>query len=156
MTRKKYKNLSEKYPASESCACEICQYFCTRPGWWTVEEAANAIDAGYAYRMMLEMSPKRDFGVLSPAFRGNEGELAIQDYAKQGCTFFDEGQCELYATGLMPLECRVCHHEKLGIGQKCHYDLEKQWQKPDGKRLIVQWGNLTGFWLRQGYVVKER
>jgi hypothetical protein len=27
------------------------------PGWWTVEEAGFAIQAGYASRMMLEILP---------------------------------------------------------------------------------------------------
>jgi hypothetical protein len=30
-------------------------------------EAARALEAGHAVRMMLELSPERRFGVLSPA-----------------------------------------------------------------------------------------
>ena len=46
--------------------CEVCLTYCARPGWWTVEEAARAMDAGYSDRMMLEISPELTFGVLSP------------------------------------------------------------------------------------------
>jgi len=36
-----------------------------RSGWWTVDEASKAIDAGYAEKMMLEISPELNFGVLN-------------------------------------------------------------------------------------------
>ena len=39
--------LLEKYPPSEPCSCDICVNYCLRPGWWTVDEAKNAIRAGY-------------------------------------------------------------------------------------------------------------
>ena len=62
-------NLAKRFPPSKPCSCDICLGYCQRPGWWTVEEAAKAIEAGYADRMMLEMSPELTFGVLSPAFK---------------------------------------------------------------------------------------
>jgi hypothetical protein len=66
---KKYSlhTLQDQFPPSEACNCEICQSYCLRPGWWSVEQAARAIQTGYAVRMMLEISPDRTFGVLSPA-----------------------------------------------------------------------------------------
>jgi hypothetical protein len=148
--------LLEKYPPSESCSCDICKKYCQRPGWWTLEEASIALESGLANRMMLEISPERNFGVLSPAFKGNEGNYALEVYASQGCTFLHEGLCELYGTGLEPLECRYCHHDRKGKGAKCHTDIEEQWHTPDAKRLVVQWGNLTGFWNRQGVMVQEK
>jgi len=36
------------------------------------------------------MSPELSFGVLSPAFKGNETNVAIQVFADQGCTFFND------------------------------------------------------------------
>jgi hypothetical protein len=71
-------------PPSPECSC---------PVWWTVEEAVQAIEAGYASRMMLEMSPDRAFGVFSPAFKGCEGDFARQIYSRRGCTFLNEGRC---------------------------------------------------------------
>ena len=46
-------------------------------GWWTVEQAAEAISTGLAFRMMLEIAPELTFGVLSPAFKGCEAGLRI-------------------------------------------------------------------------------
>jgi hypothetical protein len=148
--------LDKKYPPSESCSCDICVGFCKRPGWWTVEEAKKAIDAGFANRMMLEISDERDFGVLSPAFKGNEGEYALQAFSNRGCTFLISGKCEIYSIGLIPLECRYCHHDRIGEGLKCHLDIEKEWNTAAAKRLIVQWGNLIGFWQKQGLVLVEK
>jgi len=146
MTRKK--SLPEKYPPSEPCSCSICVSYCRRPGWWTVEEAARAVDAGYADRMMLEMSPDRSFGVLSPAFRGCEVQFATNVYASRGCTFLKEERCELFGSGLTPLECRFCHHDRLGLGPRCHADIEKDWNTAAGRALVVRWSNLTDFWTR--------
>lgn len=145
-----------KFPPSPSCSCKICSGYCKRPGWWIVDEATRAIDAGLADRMMLEISPDRSFGVLSPAFKGNEGSYAYNIFSDQGCTFFQDGKCELYNTGYQPLECRFCHHERQGLGKKCHLEIEKDWNTPQGKRVIVRWGNVTGFWQRQGLILKEK
>jgi hypothetical protein len=148
--------LSEKYLPSEPCSCETCVNYCKRPGWWTVDEASKAMSSGYAHRMMLEISPEFNVGVLSPAFKGNENNYALQLFSNQGCTFLQNGLCELFGTGLQPLECRYCHHSRIGKGIKCHLDIEKDWNTEQGKRLIVRWGNLTGFWQRQNMLMIER
>lgn len=137
--RKKTKTLIEKYPPSGPCSCNVCLGYCKRPGWWTVDEAAKAIDAGYAKRMMLEIAPEFTFGVLSPAFNGNEGAIATNQFAYSGCNFLKQGLCELHGTGLMPLECRFCHHERIGLGTKCHTDIEKDWNTPGGQILVKKW-----------------
>jgi hypothetical protein len=152
----KDKNILEKFPPSAPCSCEICVSYCLRPGWWTVEEAEKAIEAGYADRMMVEVSPEMDFCVLSPAFKGNEGNYASQIFSKEGCTFLKDGLCELFGSGCQPLECRYCHHSRKGSGIKCHHEIEKEWNSEKGKRLVVQWGNKTGFWQRQGLIMKEK
>lgn len=147
--------LSDKYPPSDPCSCSICKSYCLRPGWWTVEEAGKAISMGKASRMMLEISPDRSFGVLSPAFRGNESGFALQIFSTNGCTFFKDGLCELFGTGLQPLECRFCHHTRKGRGKKCHHDIEAEWNTADAKRLIVRWGNMVGLWAKHGFLLKE-
>ncbi|MBI5323969.1 MAG: hypothetical protein HZB41_01590 [Ignavibacteriae bacterium] len=141
-------SFKSKYKPSKPCSCDICNAFCMRPGWWTVEEAMKAIDAGYAKRMMLEMAPEMTFGVLSPAFKGCEGNFALNTFSKNGCNFFVNNLCELHGTGLQPLECRVSHHDRTGMGIKCHADLEKDWNSQSGQSLIMKWGNLIGFWIR--------
>jgi hypothetical protein len=156
MTQKPRSGLLLRYPPSEPCSCDICKSYCRRPGWWTVEEAAKAVVAGFAGRMMVELSPDRKFAVLSPSFRGNEGNYALQIFSGQGCTFLKNELCELFGTGLQPLECRFCHHSRKGQGKKCHHDIEKEWNSPEGKRIVVRWGNLTGFWNSQGLFLREK
>lgn len=142
MTRtksRKSKTLAKIYPPSDPCTCEICIGYCQRPGWWTVEQAARAIDAGYAHRMMLELAPELTFAVLSPAFLGCEGTIATNQFKHTGCNFLIEDRCELYGSGYQPLECRFCHHERHGMGPKCHSALEKDWNTPAGQALVRRW-----------------
>ena len=89
--------------------------------------------------MMLELSPDRSFGVLSPAFLGNEGYYALQGNADKGCTFLKEGQCEIHECSFFPLECRFCHHERWGQGAGCHRAIERDWQCAKGRRLVTHW-----------------
>jgi hypothetical protein len=136
---KKKWSLAEKYPPSEPCSCAICRAYCARPGWWTVEEARRAIEAGYGARMMLEVAPEWTHYVLAPAFRGCEGSVALQIFARNGCCFLKDGLCELHMTSHMPLECRFCHHARPGLGEKCHADIEKDWTTARGQALVAQW-----------------
>jgi len=148
--------IENEFPPSRPCSCEVCTGYCRRPGWWTVREAEMAIAAGYADRMMLEISPGFDFAVLSPAFRGNECQYALELYAAEGCTFLKDNLCGLFGSGFQPLECRYCHHEREGTGENCHRAIGEEWNSEHAKRLIVRWGNLTGFWLKQGMEVHEK
>ena len=143
-------SLAKKYPPSPPCSCDICLNYCKRPGWWTIEEAAKAIEAGHAERMMLEVSPELSFGVLSPAFKGNEGGVAVQLFAAEGCTFLKDNLCELFGTGFQPLECRFCHHSRRRLGERCHLAIEKEWYTKEGQALVIQWGKLTGFFKTVG------
>lgn len=107
--------------------------------------------------MMLEMAPDQSFGVLSPAFKGCEVDFASNRYAHHGCTFLHDQRCELYHTGLMPLECRYCHHDRPGLGVKCHVDIEQDWNTPAGASLVVRWGRQTGFLDRiQRYLILSK
>lgn len=142
--------LVERYPPSPPCACDTCVAYCQRPGWWTVEEATSAIAAGFGPRMMLEMSPDRSFGVLSPAFAGNEGDFALDRHKSRGCTFLKENRCELHHTGLEPLECRFSHHDRTGQGPDCHAAIGHDWDSDAGRALVTRWARLTGFWERLG------
>ena len=148
-TTKRQPALAERYPPSEPCACETCVGYCRRPGWWTVAEAARALDSGLGPRMMLEMSPDNTFGVLSPAFKGNEGTFAMQHNAVNGCTFLKDDRCELFGNGLQPLECRHVHHTDPGSGARCHAAIERDWDTAAGRELVVRWSKATGFWERK-------
>ncbi|MPN55403.1 hypothetical protein SDC9_203085 [bioreactor metagenome] len=100
--------------------------------------------------MMLELSPDRTFGVLSPAFSGCEGTFAFQEFAQNGCSFYQNGLCALHGTDLEPLECRFCHHERMGQGSICHAALERDWRSPAGQALVKQW-LLRGFGLEPSF-----
>ena len=139
MKRKAPRTLAEKYPPSPDCGCEICVRFCRRPGWWTNAQARRAMQEGLGPRMMLEVSPEFDFGVLSPAFRGCEGSFALAEFSVAGCTFLSGGLCELHNSPHMPLECRFCHHARLGAGARCHDELLQNWRTPGGQALVNQW-----------------
>jgi hypothetical protein len=142
--------LHERYPPSPPCSCEVCLAYCQRPGWWTVREAEAAVAAGLATRMMLEMAPDRSFGVLAPAFAGNEGDFALDRFKDRGCTFLREERCELHAIGLQPLECRFCHHDRPGQGPACHDAVAGDWNSEAGRALVTRWAKMTGFWARLG------
>ena len=131
--------LIEKYPPSEPCSCPVCVSYCKRPGWWTIDQACNVLFKGYATRMMLEISPDRTFGVLSPAFIGNEGSVSLQIFSNNGCTFLNNNLCELFGSGLQPLECRFCHHNRNGLGIECHSDIEREWNSAKGQQLVNLW-----------------
>jgi hypothetical protein len=146
--KKARQTLAEKYPPSAPCGCGACVSYCLRPGWWTVAEATGALDAGLGRRMMLEMSPDGSFAVLSPAFKGCEGNLAASLHASRGCNFLKDGLCELHDTSLQPLECRFCHHERRGRGPACHAELGADWNTPVGRALVVRWSRETGFLMR--------
>ena len=147
-------DLAKKYAPSKPCSCDICLSYCQRPGWWTVEQAERAIHARYADRMMLEISPDLTFGVLSPAFKGNEANISLQVFARQGCTFLKENLCELFGTGLQPLECRFCHHSRLGLGKDCHSAIEKDWYSQKRQKLVIKWNEITRVFERYGFMLK--
>ena len=138
--------LTERFPPSEKCQCDICLSFCNRPGWWSVEQAYLAFKAGYAEKMMLEISPEHTFGVLSPSFKGCEGNFAYQEFAKNKCTFLSKNLCELYGSEFVPLECQFCHHTRLGFGPQCHTALEKDWKTEAGQKLVEQWARSFYKW----------
>lgn len=96
--------------------------------------------------MMLEVSPDRSLGVLSPAFRGCEGSFALEEFKDNGCNFFQDKLCQLHGTPFQPLECRYCHHSRPGAGPVCHADLERDWRTRPGRNLVIQWTRQVGLW----------
>ncbi|MDT3358486.1 MAG: hypothetical protein LIR47_03985 [Spirochaetota bacterium] len=131
--------LYAKFPPSPHCSCSICLSYCARPGWPLVEEARSAVEAGMAGRLMLEFSPDFSYGILAPAFRGNEGYFALSLYARQGCTFLQDGKCTICCEPFRPLECRFCHHARTGQGLACHQAIARQWNTSKGKRVVHRW-----------------
>lgn len=133
----------QRYPPSTACSCGTCLSFCQRPGWWLVSEAREAIKNGYANRMMLEISFPDSLAILAPAFKGNEGFYATQEFSTRGCTFLEDGRCQLFQKSFRPIECRYCHHDRKGLGTKCHNEIANDWDSNKGRRLIRQWINIV-------------
>jgi hypothetical protein len=159
MSKRKTKHsrtLVDKYPPSGPCACDVCRGYCARPGWWTVAQATHALESGLGNRMMLEIAPEFTFGVLSPAFRGSERLIATNIFAGNGCTFLQNDLCELFGTGHQPLECRFCHHERKGLGWKCHHDLEQDWKTTAGQALVNRWIRQIGLRYQPMFGNRER
>ncbi len=131
--------LYKRFPPSESCSCEICSYYCMRPGWPLVQEARMLIEAGFSDRLMVEFSPGYSFGILAPAFKGNEGYYALANHAGNGCTFLVSNGCAIFDRSFRPLECRFCHHDRVGKGSVCHLALAHDWNTSKGRRLVQGW-----------------
>lgn len=142
------KNIYNRYPHSQSCSCEVCKSFCKRPGWWTPEQTKEIIKVGYYNKIMLEISPELTFGVLSPAFKGCEMNIAINLFKENWCTFYHNGLCDLHNTPYLPLECAFCNHDSKGQGQKCHTDIEQLWKSKENQKIIKEWGEMVGLWER--------
>ncbi len=140
--------LYRRFPPSEPCSCDVCRYFCHRPGWPLVSEARSAIESGLAGRLMLEFSPDRSFAVLAPAFRGNEAFFALAEYSVNICTFYSDGKCRIFGKPYQPIECRFCHHSRLGSGMACHEETGRDWNTAKGKRLVRQWLLICGLGFR--------
>ena len=106
--------------------------------------------------MMLEASRELIFGVLSPAFKGCESSFATNEFAQNKCTFLKDDHCELFGIGHQPLECCFCHHERRGLGKKCHAYLERNWKTPAGQALVGKWIEQVGLSYRIFALRKEK
>lgn len=143
----------------KSCACQKCQSECLHnPGWFTPEEAAKAIAAGYARKLMRDwLEPSSKLGnedriyLLAPAARGCEGddapelefdfvEIIFNGLSKGRCVFFDKnGRCELYDSGFKPIQCRTALMCGPCDGYQGNYAVAKLWATPEARRLVEKW-----------------
>lgn len=99
------------------------------------------MEKGYGNRLSLLYSIDAP-EVLRPSLKGEEGKKTYYSFSSRGCTFFNEGKCELHNLGLKPWEGHVSHHdntqeEKDAIGKF----LEKEWKSKKAKDLIKRWKN---------------
>ena len=131
--------LYKRFPPSPSCSCAIYTQYCRRPGWPLVEEVRLAIQCDQGDRFMLEFSQDASFGILVPAFKGNEGMFALSAYEHNGCTFLSSSGCVIFDTPYRPIECRFCHHARVGRGLACHLAVAHDWNTSKGKRLVTRW-----------------
>lgn len=89
-----------------ACACERCRVMCEKPCWGTPDEIQRLIDAGFGDRLALDYwSGDETIYVLAPALKGHEGQEAPwTNWSQDGCTFWQDGLCQLHEMGLKPSE----------------------------------------------------
>jgi Ca-activated chloride channel family protein len=76
MDKKGGKELKNIYKPSPPCSCDICRSFCHRPGWWTVEEAERAFEAGITVSAI---------GVINRSESADEKDVEeVEEIAKAG------------------------------------------------------------------------
>jgi hypothetical protein len=119
-----------------SCDCEVCRSMCLRyPCWPTPQEADHLINAGYGERLDLEHYQEYDaktdrflpaVWVVCPKLRGTE-------LHPKGCTFQNEGLCELHGKH-KPLEGRLAHHS--GTPANLHQEMKSLWDTSVGRRVV--------------------
>lgn len=109
------------------CRCRLCRQQCRIPCLGTPEDILRLLKAGYRERL----APTRwAVGLLL----GKIPYIVPMVQAKQeagGCTFFQDGLCELHAAGLKPTEGRLSHHtitmENLKFGVSLSWNVAKEW-----------------------------
>lgn len=141
------------------CSCAKCVSCCEQaPGWMTPGEAIQAIEAGYARRLMRDwLEPCAEVGnthriyVLCPASEGCEGadgpefslvELIMmgigEDIRKGVCTFLKDGLCEVHSSGFKPRQCR----EAFGCRDHSatnNYEMGQLWTTDEASRALRLW-----------------
>jgi Fe-S-cluster containining protein len=147
-------------PNDTACACAICTSYCrNNPGWMLPEEAARAIAAGYADRLMLdwwEASKETDFQkvyLLCPASAGSQGAYApdtdflsiLRGWSKGQCTLLEGDTCAIHASGFKPLECRAAHHDGTReASYRVRVALVCAWNTPAGEQIVAVWRVAVG------------
>jgi Fe-S-cluster containining protein len=134
--------LKEVNVEKTGCSCKKCKEECRRlPGWFTPEEAAKAIEAGYAPRMsavvQLHHKTSEPITALAPSIAGSEGK---RYYHRMGrCTFLNHlDRCEIHQSGFKPVECR------LGFSCRAHtcpteLEMFAMWNTLEGKAAVEKW-----------------
>lgn len=121
---------------------------CLAPCCGTVKDIQTIIDAGYADRLMLdsEPGPLNQPDMLKPALKGYEGEKSpYATWSPDGCTFFNDGKCDLHQKGLKPTLGKLANHSvtsnlKMTAETKKAEDIvEEDWQSEEAIQLIEKW-----------------
>lgn len=128
------------------CTCDKCIQACENtPGWFTPQEAEQALNAGLAKRLMLDWwAADENIYVLSPASEGLGGgrapELTFFNLFTTGwgqCVFLKDSRCEIHSSGFKPKLCRetLCCTETYPSKEVVVED----WASDYGKSLIERW-----------------
>lgn len=129
------------------CSCDKCKTMCHGPCWGTVEDIKRIIEAGLESRLQVDWYEGDDDGedteVLTPALKGREMEYSLSyPRSLRGCTFWNNGLCDLHASGLKPTEGKLAHHSIIGdkkIHQDIHMAVLETWRTDEGRALVALW-----------------
>lgn len=129
------------------CSCWKCQRMCERPCWGTPEDLQKIIDAGYSNRLMLDWwnaseDIDKGFFILAPALKGAEGKAApFNPKSKEGCTFFNNGLCDLHSLGLKPSEGKLASCNKKHSAKEIglHEEVARTWENETSQLFAEKW-----------------
>ena len=148
----------------KACACAKCVDLCRRnPGWFTPQEAAKALAAGLADKLMCDwLEPSNEVGnderifVLAPAADARGGEMAPEWDEMHGggggmfaallgplpykgrCIFFKKDRCAVHDSGFKPRQC-VENFGCDGQIRADNYEMARLWNNEEGRALIATW-----------------
>ena len=127
------------------CDCEKCSSMCHSPCCGTPEDMQRLIDVGYGDRLMLDEWPDGET-MLKPALKGHEHKKAPWSTgSKKGCTFWQQGNCELHALGLKPIQGKLAHHSLcMEEYQQIADMITASWKpstNPNAQAVIDEWKN---------------
>lgn len=129
------------------CKCKACVTACERnPGWFGLDDAEAALNAGYGDRMMLDWLTDYPDSVyvLAPASIGFAKSLAPEgDFAgmlagrwcKGECVLLLNGLCTIHQTGFKPAQCRALTHKS----SMDNYEAADPWNSDRGRALVARW-----------------
>ncbi len=122
------------------CSCDICSSMCQAPCCGTPDDMQKLIDAGYIDRLMLDDWPDGET-LIKPALKGHEGYYApFETKTVDGCTFWENGLCQLHALKLKPTVGRCVQHD---TDNEYHNNLKnhinKSWSTKKAKKMIEKY-----------------
>lgn len=122
------------------CDCGKCSSMCHSPCCGTPEDIEILIKAGYAKRLMFDDLPGGE-DLIKPALKGYEGQKSPWDISSsKGCTFWNDGKCELHNLGLKPTQGKLCHHSLNDIENYQISDfINESWERKKGLEVIELW-----------------
>jgi Fe-S-cluster containining protein len=149
---------------SQSCACPKCVDLCRKnPGWFTPDEARQAIAAGLADKLMCDwLEPSTKVGntdriyLLAPAADDRGAGMAPEWDEMHGggggifsmmmgpppykgrCVFLQENdRCAIHDSGFKPRQCRealACSDVMLD-----NYKMARLWNNEDARAIVAAW-----------------
>lgn len=125
------------------CDCIRCSSMCHAPCCGTPKDFERLMDAGYGKRLMYDDLPG-GATMLKPALKGYEGLTAPwKTYSHMGCTFWENGLCQLHTSGLKPSQGKLALHDQSEEDQAHIADfLDKSWKAKNAKKTLKRWKEL--------------